>query len=89
MRNRASQNWEVNTSLRIIISWNVKRLGRLEKRALIKSFLLKYNPIMVVLQDTKLNYVDCWIVKSLWSARHIGWSTLNASGTSGDLNHVE
>ena len=67
----------------IIISWNVKGLGDWQKRGLIKSFLLKYSPTMVILQGTKLNYVDLWIVKFLWSAKHISWLALDALSTSG------
>ena len=67
----------------IIISSNVKGLGDWQKRALVKTFLLKDNPPTVILPETKLNFVDRGMVKSLWRARHIGWSALDATRTSG------
>lgn len=38
-----------------IVSWNVRGIGAPPKRALIKSFLVKLNPDVVLLQETRLN----------------------------------
>jgi len=44
---------------------------------------------MVILLETKLNFVDRWMGKSLWSARHIGWTVRMSQEHGEDLNHVE
>lgn len=56
-----------------LISWNVRGLGAPPIRALVKSLLSKINPDLVILQETKLEYVNRFLVKSIWSSRNFGW----------------
>lgn len=68
-----------------IISWNLRGLGARPKRALIKDLLVKENPDLVILQETKLNQIDRRVIKFVWSSRHVGWLHLEASNSAGGI----
>ncbi|XP_022158956.1 uncharacterized protein LOC111025405 [Momordica charantia] len=67
------------------LTWNVRGLDSWKKGALIKQFISRLNPNVVILQETKLSYMDILIVKSLWSAHGINWSALDASGMASGI----
>ena len=69
----------------LIISWNVRGLNAHPKRAVVKEFRVKFNPDVVILQETKLSIVDRQLVKSVWSSRFVGWASLEACGSSGGI----
>lgn len=68
-----------------IISWNVRGMGAPPKRVLIKDFLIKVDPDLVILQETKLAVVDRKVVKAVWSLCRIGWVALDAEGSVGGI----
>ena len=69
----------------LIISWNVRGINARPKRALVKELLAKFNPDVVILQETKVSSVDRQLVKSVWSSRFVGWASLEAYGSSGGI----
>lgn len=68
-----------------IVSWNIKGLCKDEKRLKIKNFVQNHCPDMVCLQETKIQRFDPSMIKSLWSSKDIGWSTIDAIGKSGGI----
>ncbi|KAK2663407.1 hypothetical protein Ddye_001981 [Dipteronia dyeriana] len=55
------------------MSWNIRGLGRQEKRRAVKNLVAKHNPSLFFLQETKLMHVDDKIIRSL------GWNVLSKS----------
>ena len=50
-----------------------------------KELLVKFNPDVVILQESKVRTVDQHLVKSVWSSQFIGWTALEAYGSSGGI----
>ncbi|KAK3199454.1 hypothetical protein Dsin_022869 [Dipteronia sinensis] len=48
-----------------VISWNVRGLGRKEKRKVVRKLVLKFKPTMLFLQETKLGTFNSGIIRSL------------------------
>ncbi|GMQ08395.1 hypothetical protein CsSME_00052136 [Camellia sinensis var. sinensis] len=53
-----------------IVSWNVRGLGSRKKRVIIRDFLGKHQPDIVIFQETKVEVCDRLLIKSIWGARH-------------------
>ena len=51
--------------LMLVISWNVRGLGRKDKRKVVKNFVLCHKPSFIFLQEMKLGFFDNTIVSSL------------------------
>jgi hypothetical protein len=66
-----------------IISWNVRGLNNPQKRERVKYWLRHWKGDIVCLQETKLDFLDRRIVRSLWSNPYVDWEFLEAVGTSG------
>ena len=67
------------------LSWNIRGLGRREKRRVVKNLVLKFKPMLLFLQETKLGFFDSSLIRSLgggWLARGVG---VEAEGASGGL----
>lgn len=48
-----------------IVSWNMRGLGRLLKRAVVKIFLCRHKVDIVLLQETKLSTISEAVVKEI------------------------
>uniref|UniRef100_A0A2N9IM54 non-specific serine/threonine protein kinase n=1 Tax=Fagus sylvatica TaxID=28930 RepID=A0A2N9IM54_FAGSY len=70
-------------NLQRIISWNVRGLNNPQKRERVKYWLRHWKGDIVCLQETKLDFLDRRIVRSLWSNPYVDWEFLEAVGTSG------
>ena len=68
-----------------IVSWNVRGVGSLRKRGVIKEYLNRINPDIVVLQETKKEEMDERWVGSLWKARFRNWVALPSIGRAGGI----
>lgn len=68
-----------------IVSWNIRGLCKDEKRLKIKKFVQNHSLDVVCLQETKIQPFDPSLIKSLWSSKDIGWSTIDALGKSGGI----
>ncbi|GMP67950.1 hypothetical protein CsSME_00027743 [Camellia sinensis var. sinensis] len=53
-----------------IVSWNVRGLGSRKKRGIIRDFLRKHQPDIVIFQETKVEVCDRTFIKSIWGVRH-------------------
>ena len=54
-----------------------------------KDLLVKFNPDVVILQESKVSTVDHQLVKSVWSSRFVGWAALEAYGSSSGICNLE
>ena len=68
-----------------IISWNVNGLGNPVKRRKIKEVIVKVDPDIVLLQESKLEKVDGFLIRSIWNSRFKEWDFIPSSGSSGGL----
>ena len=68
-----------------IVSWNVRGIGSVRKRGVIKENLLKMRPDIVLLQETKKEILEEKMVGSLWKARNRSWVALSSVGSSGGI----
>jgi endonuclease/exonuclease/phosphatase family metal-dependent hydrolase len=68
-----------------IISWNVRGLNVREKRLQVRHMLKLWNADIVCLQETKLDFIDRGIVRSLWGIHHVDWLYLGSVGASGGI----
>lgn len=68
-----------------VLSWNVRCLGSLGKRTLVKELAGRYKPDITILQETKLERVDKEIVKSLCHFARVNWAALPSVGTAGGI----
>lgn len=52
-----------------VLAWNVRGLGSPAKRALIKSIISNYDSHIVIITETKLQFVQNYIIKSIWGEK--------------------
>lgn len=65
-----------------ILSWNVRGLGRADRRRRIKEFLRLKNMDMVLLQETKRSSIDRSVVRSLWPSDSVEYMEVDAEGSA-------
>ena len=68
-----------------IVSWNVRGVGSLRYRGIIKDYLNRINPDIVILQETKKEVLDERWVRSLWKVRFRNWVALPSMGRAGGI----
>ena len=68
-----------------IISWNVRGLNARDKRQQVHHMLKLWNTDIVCLQETKLDFIDRRVVRSLWGIHHVDWLYLGSKGASGGI----
>lgn len=68
-----------------IISWNVRGLGRIEKRREVRQLVRENNPFKLCIQETKLAIFDDFVCKSIWLVDGVRYSFQPSSGASGGL----
>jgi hypothetical protein len=68
-----------------IISWNVRGLNFRDKRLQVRHMLKLWNADIVCLQETKLDFIDRGVVRSLWGIHHVDWLYLGSEGASGGI----
>jgi exonuclease III len=66
-----------------IVSWNVRGLNDRDKRLQVSHLLKMWRADIVCLQETKLDFIDRGIVRSLWGIQHVDWLYLGSEGASG------
>ena len=66
-----------------LLSWNVRGLNNPQKRYTVKNLLKEWKCDVVCFQETKLDYVNLAVVKSLWSSPFVDWKALDAIHTAG------
>ena len=68
-----------------IISWHVRGLNVRDKRLQVRHMLKLWNADIVCLQETKLDFIDRGVVRSLWGVNHVDWLYLGSEGASGGI----
>jgi exonuclease III len=68
-----------------IILWNVRGLGRYEKRSEVRQLVKEKHLFILCIQETKMALVDAFICKSLWGEDTVDYSYQPSTGASGDL----
>jgi hypothetical protein len=68
-----------------IVSWNVRGLNDRDKRLQVRHLLKMWNADIVCLQETKLDFIDRGIIRSLWGIQHVDWLYLGSEGASGGI----
>jgi exonuclease III len=68
-----------------IVSWNVRGLGRAEKKKEVRKLVGEKNLFIVCLQETKLQVCDDALCSSLWGNSPFGFSFCLYVGASGGL----
>ena len=66
----------------IILSWNVRGLGSLDRRVKVKKVIRQYKASVVLIQETKLNSSNDSLVKQISGNGYFTWVGLNANGAS-------
>ncbi|GMI67615.1 hypothetical protein HRI_000430800 [Hibiscus trionum] len=70
----------------VCITWNVRGLGSLEKKAAIKRLLHNSKTSVLFLQETKLQKCDDWVIRQIVGLAGIyRWSFVPSVGLSGGL----
>jgi len=67
-----------------LLSWNVRGLNDIAKRAMLKNVLREWKCDLICLQETKLEDVELNVVRSIWGNHQVGFSMLKARGASGE-----
>lgn len=68
-----------------IISWNVRGLGALERKAVVKRCRLKWKPSILILQETKLAKYNDVLISEVWGGREVCWEGKEAIGSAGGI----
>lgn len=71
-----------------VISYNVRGLGGAEKRVEVRCLVREKHPVMLCLQESKLQMVDDFVISSLWGSNSCGYSYQPSFGASGGLISV-
>jgi len=66
-----------------LLSWNVRGLNDIRKRAVIKSFLRDWRCDLICLQEIKLDVVSLSVIRSMWGLSSVGFVFLKAIGAFG------
>ncbi|KAK3219401.1 hypothetical protein Dsin_013371 [Dipteronia sinensis] len=69
----------------LAISWNVRGLGKCEKRKVVCRMVAKYKLVVVFLQETKLSVFDSSVIRSQRGAVLTRGVWVDAEGASGGL----
>ncbi|XP_028077223.1 uncharacterized protein LOC114279208 [Camellia sinensis] len=67
------------------MSWNVRGLGKLEKRGRIRKLIYERNVDIVLLQETKQASITENVVRALWGKRNMEFMAVGSEGTAGGL----
>lgn len=60
-------------------------MGDNSKQVGIKNLILKHNPDLVLIQETKRVNFDPIFMKSIWSSKNVGWIFVESFGRSGGM----
>ena len=66
-----------------ILSWNIRGMGSLVKKRFVKKVIYQRKPDFVMIQESKLERVDIFTIRSVWSGAQIDFSVSESEGQSG------
>ena len=67
----------------LVLSWNIRGLGRKDKRRVVRNLVKEIKPTVLFLQETKLDFFDRSIVSSLgggWLSKGMGMESQGSAG---------
>lgn len=67
------------------LSWNITGLGDVDKRTAINSMLMRWNPDVVLLQETKLQNFTLQQRREVWSNPDVDFCYIPSRGTRGGI----
>ncbi|XP_028065808.1 uncharacterized protein LOC114268782 [Camellia sinensis] len=67
------------------MSWNVRGLGRLEKRRRVKQMIKEKRVDVLLLQETKSRNIDVTFVRSIWPWEKLEFMAADSDGSAGGL----
>ncbi|GMP41576.1 hypothetical protein CsSME_00011624 [Camellia sinensis var. sinensis] len=68
-----------------IQSWNIRGIGRPEKRRKIKKSILERKVDIILIQETKKSEVNIGLIRSMWPGDQFEFMTVDAAGRAGGL----
>jgi exonuclease III len=68
-----------------VVSWNIRGLGRLDKRREVRKLVGEKRPFILCLQETKLAVSDVSLCNSLWGDSNHAFSYRPSVGASGGM----
>lgn len=69
----------------LVLSLNVRGLGGVDKRRLVRKTILSCNPDVVLLQETKKEELPCWFIRWILGPDLSEWCLILAVGTVGGV----
>jgi len=77
--------WAGREVLMKILTYNVRGLGGGEKREKVRRLVLDKHPLVLRLQETKIQVMNDAMLRSVWGNNPVGYSYQPSSGASGGL----
>lgn len=68
-----------------ILSWNIRGLGEDPKIVAVRNAILKNNPTICTIQETKKELVDDSLIRSIWGSNRCDYVFLPSEGASGGI----
>jgi exonuclease III len=68
-----------------LVSWNVRGLGGFEKRKELRSLVKEKRPLILCMQETKLQLCDTRLCSAVWDGQQANFSFRPSQGASGGL----
>lgn len=73
------------TLIMIVVSWNIRGLGKPEKRAAVRKLVKKQRICVLFLQETKISKDITHIIQDTWGSQSCGWEWVSSEWESGGL----
>lgn len=71
------------------ISWNVNSLRKRKRRLRVRQCLSIWKPSIVILQETRLESCNDFIVRQIWGNKLCGWEAIDSVGfLGGSFNYM-
>lgn len=67
------------------ISLNVRGIGTADKSKWVRQLICNEKPMVIGIQETKMNYLDENLVNSIWGSDNFGYAKVDAIGSSGGI----
>lgn len=68
-----------------ILLWNVRELGNIKKRAIVKDVISRSSTEVILLQETKLGRLDKGIIREIYHFSDPDGVSLHSIGASGGI----
>ena len=67
------------------MSWNVRGLGKAEKRRMVRNVMGSQKVDLILIQETKWKNVTERLVSQVWGSGDFKWVAVESEGSSGGL----